>query len=409
MYRFAWTVCWSCVAAAAFGQPMPKPKEAPPEPGFLMEALNHASPAIRLRAAGRLADRDVAATPLLVDAVLRSDDLPAVRAAVVLIDRLSSLPKGKLIVGPRRVSLSLDERQQVRRLMSIVKGPAAGQPGAEPWRWYLAVFVLDKLDPASLPELLPDLRAALQPGQAPMKQYAAVQALFRLGPAGHAAEDDLWALLESRPCLQGLYVTRRALDDDAVAFTDEIGVYSLVLGLESSYATADLFVLETLRRVGAASDRLTGALAHLARHESQDVRLDVARQLGLLDDAAKPVAAEVLIHLLYEPGSLLRAMLGEENAELRDEAIGLFTRLGPAAVSTVPVLAELLAAKENRLRFSAAVTLGRIGPAAADALPALRLALRFEQLREGDDYQAMAEAIDRITGKAKDKPKPGAK
>ena len=250
---------------------------------------------------------------------------------------------------------------------------------------------------------------ALRPGESPMKHYAAVQALFRLGPGGRAAEGELWALLASRPCFKGFYVARRVLDDDAVAYTNEIGVYGLLLGLESSYVTADLFVLETLRRVGAPSDRLTAALTHLAWHESQDVRLEVARQLGLLDDAAKSVAADVLVRLIYEPGSLLRTMLADENADNRNEAIGLFTRLGPAAVRTVPTLAELLAAKENRVRMSAAVALGRIGRPAADALPALRRALQFEQLREGDDYQAMADAIDRITGKAKEEPKPGGK
>jgi hypothetical protein len=238
-----------------------------------------------------------------------------------------------------------------------------------------------------------------------MKQYAAVQAIYRLGPAGRAAEGELWALLESRPCFQGLYVARRALDDDLPAFTDEIGVYDLLLGLEDSYVIPELFVLETLRRVGAASDRLTGALARLAHHESQDVRLDVARQLGLLDDAsARRIAADVLVGLLREYGSVLIALLADENADTRDEAIALFTRLGPAAVRTVPALAELLAARDNRVRSSAAVALGRIGPPAAEALPALRRALAFEQLREGDDYRAMAEAIDRITGKAKTKP-----
>jgi hypothetical protein len=242
-----------------------------------------------------------------------------------------------------------------------------------------------------------------------MKQYAAVQAIFHLGADGRAAEGDLWTLLESRPCFRGLYVARRVLDDDAVAFTDEIAIYNFLLGRDSSYVIPELLVLETLRRVGAEHDRLTGALAHLAHHESQDVRLEAARQLGLLGGTAQQVAAGTLIGLLREPASALRAMLGEEDAELRDEAIGLFTRLGPAASPTVPVLADLLSAKENRVRFSAAVTLGRIGPAAAEALPALRRALQFEQLRGGEDYQAMGEAIDRITGKSKDQPKPAAK
>jgi hypothetical protein len=68
----------------------------------------------------------------------------------------------------------------------------------------------------------------------------------------------------------------------------------------------------------------------------------------------------------------------------------------------VPVLTGLLSARENRVRLSAAVILGRIGPPAAASLPALGRALDFERLREGDDFQIMADAIDRIAGKAKD-------
>jgi hypothetical protein len=397
MCRLFWAACLACVATTAFGQPAPKPKPAL-DPSFLIEGLNHASPAIRLRSSQLLTDEAVDATPGLVDAVLRADDLPAVRAGVVLTDRMLRLRRVKA-AGPPRVSLTPAERQQVRRLLAVIKDPRA-----EPWRWYLATYLVDKLDPASLPELLGELRVALLPGQPPMKQYAAVQAIFRLGLDGRAAEDELWALLESRPCFRGLYVARRAIDDDLPAFTHEIGIYNLLLGLERSYVISDLLVLETLRLVGAPGDRLTGALAHLAHHESQEVRLDVARQLGLVDDAARAIAADVLIGLLGEPESVLRALLADENADTREEAIGLFTQLGPAAVKTVPVLTELLAAKENRVRFSAAVILGRIGPPAASALPALRRALAFERLREGDDYQAMAEAIDRITGKAKAKP-----
>ncbi len=400
MYRPLWIVVWAGLAASAVGQEeVPVPKAASRDVGFLIEALNHASPAIRLRAAQLLTDETIDATPRLVEAVMRAEDLPAVRAGVVLIDRMLRLRRAKA-AGPPQVSLTPPERRQVRRLMDVVRDPRA-----EPWRWYLAAFLLDKLDRASLGDLLDDLRAALLPGQAPMKQYAAVQAIYRLGPAGRAAERELWALLESRPCFQGLYIARRALDDDLPAFTDEIGVYDLLLGLEDSYVIPELFVLETLRRVGAANDRLTGALARLAHHESQDVRLDVARQLGLLDDAsARRIAADVLVGLLQEYGSVLLALLADENADTRDEAIALFTRLGPAAVRTVPALAELLAARDNRVRSSAAIALGRIGPPAAEALPALRRALAFEQLREGDDYRAMAEAIDRITGKAKKKP-----
>jgi hypothetical protein len=236
-----------------------------------------------------------------------------------------------------------------------------------------------------------------------MKQYAAVQALHRLGRQARDAEAALWAVLSQRPSVwRGLYVARRVLDDDAVAYTDDIVLRDVLYGPKSSYATPELFILETLREVGAAHDRLTDELLRLAQHESQDVRLDVARQLGLLDGYAKTAAADVLIGLLLEPGSLLREMLGDESAEIRKEAMQLFTRLGSAARRTVPTLAGLLSARENRVRLSAAATLGEIGVGASQALPALERALRFERLREGDDYKVMEEAKKLIQGQGKE-------
>ena len=63
MYRLCWLTCILVGTTTAFGQVAPKPKTAPPEPGFLIEALNHASPAIRLRAAQLLTDEKINATP----------------------------------------------------------------------------------------------------------------------------------------------------------------------------------------------------------------------------------------------------------------------------------------------------------------------------------------------------------
>jgi hypothetical protein len=361
----------------------------------LIEALDHASPAIRRAAAGWLTRPQVDATPWLVHAVSQSDDLAAVRAAVVLMDRLR--PAAKAADGPARPKLGRDDLRPLTSLVREAAGPV------EPWRWYLAVYLLDKLDPAVVRELLPELRMALRSGQ-PMKQYAAVQALFRLGADGRAAEEDLWSLLYSKPCFRGLFIADRVLDDQAVAYTEEIGVYDLQLGLkrDQSYVTAELLVLKTLYLVGASHDRLTGALANLAWHESQDVRLDVVRQLGVLRNSeAKRMAAGVLIRLIYEPDSLLRRMLAEEEEDIRKEAVGLFTQLGPAAVETVPTLAELLSASENGVRLSAAAALGEIGPPASSALEALERALRFEELRDSEDSQIMKDAIDSIQGKPK--------
>jgi HEAT repeat protein len=380
------------LSSPAFAQVKPeKPKrKIEASPAFLVEALSHRAPSIRLRAAQMLADESVDAAPALVDSVLTSSQHAAVRAGVVLVDRLDKLRR-TTVAGQTQLKLTERERQLVRRLLSVVQDERA-----ESWRFYLATNLLAMLDPDSLPEVLPALAAALRSGDC-MKQYATVQAMYRLGPAARDAEEALWSVLDCPGRFRGLFIAKRVLDDDLPAWSDEVGVYDITFRLES-YVLRDALVLETLRRVGAPPARLTAALACLASHESQDVRLEVARQLGLLDAPAQRVAAKVLACLLAEPDSVLVALLSDADLQIRDDAIALFTRLGPAAVETVPALARLLSARDDRLRVSAALTLGRIGPGAAAAVPALRRALQFERLREGADYEAIAEALEKISG-----------
>lgn len=380
-----------CSTALAQGKLPKAQKKIDAEPAFLVEALSHRGQAIRLRAAQFLTDENVDAVPVLVDSVLRSRELPAVRAGVVLIDRLDKLRR-TTVAGQTQLKLTERERQLVRGLLAVVQDDRA-----ESWRLYLATNLLDKLDPDSLPEALPALAAALGSGDG-MKQYAAVQAMYRLGPAASSIQEALWPLLARPGEFRGLAIAKRVVDDDLAAWTDDIGAYDILFRLDS-FVTRELFVLETLRRVGAEPGRLTAALAAMASHESQDVRLEVARQLGLLGAPAKGVAAKVLSGLLTEHSSALLVPLSDENTQIRDDAIGLFTQLGPAAVETVPSLARLLSARDDRLRLSAAVTLGRIGPGAVGAVSALRRALQFERLREGDDHEAMSDALQKITGK----------
>lgn len=381
------------VMSEALAQKLPPPNQAPVDAAFLVDSLRHRGPGIRIAAAKALTREDVDAVPALVESVLHSSKKGAVRAAVVLLVRLDQLRR---IVAADQVELklTLKERQLIRQLVGVVRNSRA-----EPWRWHLAVYLLDKLDPDLLRPLLRELTAALMPSAHSMKQYAAVQALHRMGLAGGGAKPALWRLLDSRPRFQGLFIARQALDDDAVAYSDEVGVYELLFRLEESFMLEDLLILETLRRTGAPAERITAALSWLARHESQDVRLEVVRQLGVLDDPAKDLAAEVLIRLLSEQKSVLIALLSDEADEIRDEMIELFLRLGPAAKKTVPALAGLLSARDSPLRKSAAIALGRMGPMAQSAVPALKRALKFERLRENDDFKSMVEALHRITGK----------
>jgi HEAT repeat protein len=397
------------LAGAVFGQVADKKA---PEPDFLLEALNHPSPAIRLRAAQRLTDEKIRAVPQLLQSVERGADLSAVRAGVVLIDRLDLL-YGNTDQNVRSLNPKDQQKKKdlddVRRLVLRSLIPLIHEPRTEPWRWYLAVYLLDKISPDALGDVLPDIRSALRPGEAPMKQYAAVQALYRLRDKGRTAQDDLWALLASRPCFRGLYVGKRVLEDDMAAYTDEIGVYNLSFGLQreegvgaSVYVTPELFVLETLHRIGADDARLAQSLAFMAHHESQDVRLEVARQLGALTNAeAKVIAAHVLVRLLEEYDSVLRTQMAAEKEEDQRETDRLFTNLNEAGACLVPSLLKLLSNRENRVRLSAARLLGKLSPPEPRVLSALEKALIFEELREGDDARAIADAIREIQKKAK--------
>ncbi len=385
------------VASNALAQELPPPKQAPADAAFLVDSLRHRGQGIRRAAFKALIREDVDAVPALLDAVLHSSEKGAVRAAVALIVRLDKLRR---TVAADQVELKLTpkERQLIRQLVGVVQNPRA-----KPWRWHLAVYLLDKLEPDLLRPLMREMTAALSPSAHSMKQYAAVWALHRIGQAGGDAKPALWRLLDSRPRFQGLFIARQTLDDDAVAYNDEVGIYGLLFRLEKSFVIEDLLILETLRRLGASAERITAALRWLARHESQNVRLEVAHQLGVLDEPAKDLAAEVLIRLLSEQNSVLIALLSDEADEIRDETLELFLGLGPAAKKTVPAFTELLSDRDSQLRQSAAIALGRMGPLAQSAVPALKRALKFERLRENDDFESMVEALNRITRKLPNK------
>src|SRR4051812_28874887 len=72
-----------------------------------------------------------------------------------------------------------------------------------------------------------------------------------------------------------------------------------------------------------------------------------------------------------KPLSEWKERLKSKDAVLRADAISAIGEFGPAAVSAVPALTDLLGDQSYGARQQAAVTLGLIGPAAKAAIPAL--------------------------------------
>jgi HEAT repeat protein len=63
--------------------------------------------------------------------------------------------------------------------------------------------------------------------------------------------------------------------------------------------------------------------------------------------------------------------LDSPDPSIREKAVNVLGRMGPAAAPAVPSLVKLLQDPDISIRKAAARTLGQIGPAAKDAVPAL--------------------------------------
>lgn len=83
------------------------------------------------------------------------------------------------------------------------------------------------------------------------------------------------------------------------------------------------------------------------------------------------VAADALGRIGAAAVPELVKVLSSPDAAVREKAVQVLGRMGPAAAPAAPELIQLLHDPDESVRRAAARTLGQIGPAAKDAVPAL--------------------------------------
>jgi HEAT repeat protein len=121
-----------------------------------------------------------------------------------------------------------------------------------------------------------------------------------------------------------------------------------------------------------------------------DVPFLLERRLST-DPQVRMLAIHALGRLTEKEENVVDALvgsIGDENDNIRTEAISIVSRMGPASARAVPALVDDL--RDARRDFMAAFYLGQIGDRAVDAIPALRSEL---PAAEGYKKLNIAEAL----------------
>jgi HEAT repeat protein len=288
---FLVTCCLLLFAATAV-----RSQEPPVDVGFEAEAIFSNASEIRRSAAVVLRSHPAEAAPKLIESLQTRGPKHASIAAAILVSLGKDENKNSAAApfAPQLVELLANEKLDARN-------------------WYLAANVLDKVHPKSKKDALPSILAALrQPPDAKqyaMKQYAALQMLYYMKLGSDDAEEvrtALFDLLHRQPrvTFKGVYMEYDGtLQADNLAYTDEICVYDLDPNKHVYFIREDLFILATLKRLGANPAELIEPLTELAQHRDEYIRLEAAIQLGELEAEAKVVAVETLSALLNNPYS----------------------------------------------------------------------------------------------------------
>ena len=401
-----------CVSATvAFSQEEPaKPTEDVP---FLIRSLRHSDVQIRQTAAERLRDDAQDATAPLVATILNpsSDRLHAARAAAILIERIELLRGDKLAQQLPRLKLTEDDRRDLQPLVSFI-----GKSDGEDWRWYLAVTVLDEVQPTLLSGQMPALVDGLTSSSS-MRRYASLRAVFHLRNSASAAKGTLLDLLARAPApLYGIYLRYDLpIIENAVAYTADVRVYfddevgEFHYGkLQRYYGHAHLLICDTLLATGAGFSDVGTHLVRLANSRNQSVKFHAVRQLLRLGAKGQAAAAATLNELLTSSDDRWIEQVAEEHsrwvAERENskeatvpEGFQCFLTLGGAKKDVVSSVAGLLSNQDARVRHCAAEVLGSIGGTHEEiALPALEKAIASERVLGGPTLAAMILATAKI-------------
>ncbi len=426
IWTFALVICTSSTVLA---------QQNPDELPFLIEALSHRDPAIRNGAAAQLERRGEPAVLTLLHQMLKQPEMEAVTAAIVL----NRCTRDKLV-------------RENARLKTILLAALRHQEFEE-WRWYLVAHLLAKYDPATRLEALSSIIDALKQPQ-PMKQYAAFKLLNGMGAEAKDAVPPLLTMLEQRKTafrgitLDEQYLVQKNGVLEPIESEFSTDVESLFIAPnDDTLVTAweNLWIIDTLRCIGALPEQLIPRLTALASNSNVEIRFAACKQLFQCGDGGRSAVVAALRKLLadinkneiqlpleleFSPGlvppsyaraAALRALpykdlladteimnlcrdlgpaakelipdvvtlLSHKDSTVRRKATDLLASFGADSVTAVPALSQLLFDGDFAVRGSAADALGAIGPAAKEAIPHLERAIRFEDLTRAHEFQGI--------------------
>lgn len=277
-----------------------------------------------------------------------------------------------------------------------------------------AALALSQVGPRAKPAV-PALRTALEDPADDVRLWAAI-ALGQIGPAAREAVPalrralgdgdpqvrlaaaDAWSQIERRPA-EALPVLLAALKRGERTDSNRVGN-----NLYDKYAGA-VEPAGALRRYGpAASPDLVRLIDDddLTLLSSWDRIVEVVKDLGPEAGEAVPSLTALLQRKTFQTPPRPKRFVGSADPErrsaqegpdewlsrrLRDAVLEALGNAGPRARGAVPILAEVLAGKDEGLHAAAAKALARIGPPAAAAVPALRAALREREPVEARELQ----------------------
>lgn len=366
--------------------------DRPATSAALAKLLADKSPAVRAHAAyglGRIGTADEATLQQITS--LLTDPSPDVRrASIGAMRRLSPKPNAMIplvvkvledaepsVVLPALHSLAEAGKDVVPALIEAMRKPKAR---------YWSCLVLAEIGPEAA-AAVPALTEALKDEDPGCRLQAAV-ALGEIGPAAKAAVPALIAALEEKERsvnYGAAFALGRIGDPQAAAALAKAGeIDDPFLKMVSTWASAKINPQDAAQAAAAVKVLVAGLAS-----EQGFIRQAAARGLFELNAPPDVVRPELLAALQGADPKVVRhlvdafALLGakavpraivalqSEHEEIRNAAVRVLGRIGPAAKEAVPELAKILAEKHSELRREAAYALAQIGPDSASAVPAL--------------------------------------
>jgi len=298
-----------------------------------------------------------------------------------------------------QLAVSVASAQEERSLQSLIAALSSADPDVQQAGMFDLFFTHDGVL-ACLPALV-DIAIH----STPQNRAEALRLIAGFGPHGKSATDKLRDLFKAdnarvRICAAHAILSLETHNEAAVA----------VLGqaLRTDSADDRKVAADDLATHGIAASAATEALIAALADPDTDVRVEVARALGLVAAPGQPAALAALrkcltdesprirgsaataLWNLGEPADALMPTLIRLVADYRpdrdrnptddiwghDAGIELLNQIGAEATAAIPALIAALDSPQTGERLAAADSLGAIGPAAAPAIYRLERSLR---------------------------------